>query len=216
MTTLTFVSDRSVTRYHGHVPTRSSRAPTLPREERERRVLDTAAELFYSRGVHEVGMDELVRATGLGKATVYRLFSTKDELIGAYLRRLASEILAAIDAEIDRHTDRPCDALDAILSAIEQDVGRSTFRGCAFNNASIEFPDPGHPARAVARDYRVQLHRRLVALAEQARPGEGERLGAQLALIVDGMYVNAAHLGAAGPAAAGPALAAALLRHRDG
>ena len=144
MTTLTFVSDRSVTRYHGHVPTRSSRAPTLPREERERRVLDTAAERFYSRGVHEVGMDELVRATGLGKATVYRLFSTKDELIGAYLRRLASEILAAIDAEIDRHTNRPCDALDAILSAIEQDVGRSTFRGCAFNkNASIEFPTLG-------------------------------------------------------------------------
>lgn len=41
-------------------------------------MLDAASALFYARGVHEVGMDELIRATGLGKATVYRLFATKD------------------------------------------------------------------------------------------------------------------------------------------
>ena len=83
-----------------------SRRPVLPRETRERLVLDTAKDLFYARGGHEVGMDELVRATGLGKATVYRLFATKDELIGAYLRRLAGDILALIDTEIERHTKR--------------------------------------------------------------------------------------------------------------
>lgn len=46
------------------------RSARLSREERERRVLDTAAELFYARGVHEVGMDALARQTGLGKATI--------------------------------------------------------------------------------------------------------------------------------------------------
>ena len=189
----------------------SARAPALPREERERRVLDAAAELFYARGVHEVGMDELVRATGLGKATVYRLFPTKDALIGAYLRRLSSSILGLIDGEIDRHADHPERAVDAIFAAIAADVARPAFRGCAFNNASIEFPDPTHPARAAAREYRSELHRRLVALAERVRPGAGETLGAQLALLIDGMYVNAAHLGAEGPAASGPALAEQIL-----
>lgn len=43
------------------------------------------------------------------------------------------------------------------------------------------------------------------------RPGAGETLGAQLALLIDGMYVNAAHLGATGPAALGPALARQIL-----
>jgi AcrR family transcriptional regulator len=194
--------------------TPSVRAPTLPREERERRVLDAAAALFYARGVHEVGMDELVRATGLGKATVYRLFPTKDELIGAYLRRLSASILAAIDEEIDRHADHPEDAVRAVFAAIAADVARPAFRGCAFNNASIEFPDPGHPARVAARDYRAELHRRLATLAGRIRPGDGDRLGAQLALIVDGMYVNAAHLGADGPAAFGPSLADRLLAER--
>ena len=174
-------------------------------------MLDTAAELFYARGVHEVGMDELVRATGLGKATVYRLFATKDALIGAYLRRLSASILDLIDDEISRHADDPHQAVEAIFAAVAADVARPTFRGCPFNNASIEFPDPAHPARAAAREYRLQLHRRLVALAEQARPGAGQTLGAQLALIIDGMYVSAAHLGPDGPAASGPALARQIL-----
>ena len=37
------------------------------------------------------------------------------------------------------------------------------------------------------------------------------QVGAQFALILDGMYVNAAHLGPNGPAAAGRALALAVL-----
>ena len=50
---------------------------------------------------------------------------------------------------------------------------------------------------------------------QRSASGEGARLGAQLALVVDGMYVSAAHLGPAGPAATGPALAAALLAGHD-
>ena len=188
----------------------ASRSPGLPREERERRVLDTAAELFYARGVHEVGMDELVRATGFGKATVYRLFPTKDALVGAYLERQAREILALIDRDIAERD--PDDAVRAIFAAIDADLARPGFRGCAFNNASIEFDDAQHPARVAAREYRAALRQRLRALAEQMAPGEGQRLGDQLALLVDGMYTSAAHLGTDGPASGGSALAAALLK----
>ena len=187
----------------------ASRLPALPREERERRVLDTAAELFYARGVHEVGMDELVRATGFGKATVYRLFPTKDALVGAYLERHAQAILELIDRDIAER--RPADAVRAIFGAIEADLARPGFRGCAFNNASIEFDDPQHPARVAAREYRAALRSRLRELAESVAPGQGERLGDQLALLVDGMYTSAAHLGPDGPAACGPALARRML-----
>ena len=172
-------------------------------------MLDTAAELFYARGVHEVGMDELVRATGFGKATVYRLFPTKDALVGAYLERTAREILALIDDDIAARDAEG--AVRAIFAAIEADLARPGFRGCAFNNASIEFDDPEHPARVAAREYRAALRVRLRALAEQVAPGEGERLGDRLALLIDGMYTSAAHLGSSGPAGSGAELASALL-----
>ena len=199
-------------------PPATSRAPRLSRQQREAQVLDTAARLFYARGVHEVGMDELVRATGLGKATVYRLYPTKDALVAAYLRRLATAISTAIEEQITAHAGDPGGALVAILDAIEADLRRPGFRGCPFNNASIEFDDPQHPARVQARGYREQLRGTLSRLAVQltrgtgAGSGDGESLGSQLAVLVDGAYTSAAHLGPDGPAAAGLGLARHLVR----
>ncbi len=177
-------------------------------------MLDTAARLFYARGVHEVGMDELVQATGLGKATVYRLYPGKDDLVAAYMARLAGTILAAIDADIGRHRDDPAAALLAILDAIEADLRRPGFRGCAFNNASIEYDDPAHPARAQARGYREALRARLTGLATRLDPDAGRALGGQLAVLVDGAYTSAAHLGPDGPAADGLRLARQLIQER--
>ncbi len=181
-------------------------------------MLDTAARLFYARGVHEVGMDELVQATGLGKATVYRLFPGKDDLVAAYLARLSRTILDAVDAEITRHEGDPAAALLAIVDAIEADLRRPGFRGCAFNNASIEYDDPAHPARAEARSYREALRARLAALAVRLdggpHPAAGVTLGGQLAVLIDGAYTSAAHLGPDGPAADGLRLARQLIRER--
>jgi AcrR family transcriptional regulator len=187
-------------------------SPRLSRNERERIVLDTAARLFYARGVHEVGMDELVRETGLGKASVYRLYPTKDALIGAYLDRHAGRILALIDA--DAAGPDPAAALRAVLDGVQRDLRRPGFRGCAFNNASIEFHDPDHPARTVARDYRAALRDRLTALAGRLLPddaGAARVLGARLAVLVDGAYTSAAHLGPDGPARDGLDLARRLV-----
>jgi len=114
---------------------------------------------------------ELVRATGPGMATVYRLYPTEDALVAAYLRRLAVTIGAAIGEEITARD--PGGALLAILDAIEADLSRPGFRGCPFNNASIEFDDPQHPARVEARPYRQQLLGTLSWLAVQLARGDG-------------------------------------------
>ena len=65
-------------------PLRRSRA------ERQAIVLDTAERLFAARSSRSVGMDELVRETGLGKMTVYRLFKSKDDLVLADAARAAA------------------------------------------------------------------------------------------------------------------------------
>jgi AcrR family transcriptional regulator len=168
--------------------------------------------MFYAQGVHEVGMDALIAATGLGKATVYRLFATKDQLIGAYLERLADTILAAIDRDI-ASSATAAEAIHRVLDAVDADLARPDFRGCPFNNASIEFADPTHPARQAARRYRTELADRLTDLAQHHTgvADAGTALGQQLAVLVDGAYTNAAHLGQSGPARSGLALARALV-----
>lgn len=178
------------------------------RAERERIVLDTAARLFYARGVHAVGMDELVRESGLGKATVYRLFPSKDVLVGSYLRRLADEILGTMDDDA-RVASGPVAALHGLFTAVDADLRRPGFRGCAFHNAGTEYDDPAHPARVVAREYREALLARLTGLVRDA--GGPPELAGQLATVIDGAYTSAAHLGPDGPAAAGLALGRTLV-----
>jgi AcrR family transcriptional regulator len=173
------------------------------REVRRAAILDAAARLFYERGVHEVGMDELVAATGLSKPAVYRVFPSKDALIGGYLSRLGDAILGLVDD--DRARLPPAAALHAVLDAVEVDLRRPTFRGCPFNNASVEFPDPGHPAREAARRYRSGLHSRLHVVAHEVVDDEhaARALADQLAVLIDGAYVSAVHLGPDGPAGSG-------------
>lgn len=136
----------------GRAPVRRSRA------ERQAIVLDTAERLFATRSSRSVGMDELVRETGLGKMTVYRLFKSKDDLVGAYLARKAAAVLGFIDAELVRLEGDPRGALLSVVDAVERDVTRSGFRGCPFTNVSSEYDDPQHPARSAAADYKFELH----------------------------------------------------------
>ncbi|WP_448641439.1 TetR/AcrR family transcriptional regulator [Geodermatophilus sp. URMC 63] len=186
-------------------PVRRSRA------EREAIVLDTAERLFAGRSSRSVGMDELVRETGLGKMTVYRLFKSKDDLVGAYLARKAASVLAGIDAELVRLEGDPRAALLSVVDAVERDVTRAGFRGCPFTNVSSEYDDPQHPARNAAADYKFELHARLERLAGLVAPGAGDDLAAQVHLIIDGMYLSGGLLGPDGPAAHGRELAERLV-----
>jgi AcrR family transcriptional regulator len=189
----------------GSVPARRSRA------ERQEIVLDTAERLFSARSSRSVGMDELVRETGLGKMTVYRLFKSKDDLVGAYLSRKAASVLGFIDADLQRLQGDPRAALLSVVDAVEKDVTRTGFRGCPFTNVSSEYDDPQHPARSAAADYKFELHARLEALADQLLPGNGDDLAAQIHLIIDGMYLSGGLLGPDGPASHGRQLAEKLI-----
>src|SRR5256885_4692954 len=51
------------------------------------RILDGSYELFSRRGIRDVGVDEVIETAGVAKATLYRHFSSKDELVLAFLER---------------------------------------------------------------------------------------------------------------------------------
>jgi AcrR family transcriptional regulator len=181
------------------------------RAERQEIVLDTAERLFSARSSRSVGMDELVRETGLGKMTVYRLFKSKDELVGAYLSRKAATVLSSIDAELIRLQGDPRAALLAVVDVFERDVTRPGFRGCPFTNVSSEYDDPQHPARSAAADHKYELHMRLLGLAGELVPDSAEDLAAQVHLIIDGMQLSGGLLGPDGPASYGRRLAEQLI-----
>ena len=63
--------------------------------DRERRILDTAAAAFYEKGFHGVGVDELGKRAGLSGPTLYRYFSSKDEILAALFSEAMDELVSA-------------------------------------------------------------------------------------------------------------------------
>lgn len=169
-------------------PTAASAEP--PPEVRER-ILDTASTLFYARGVRAVGVDLVVQQAQVAKASLYRHFPTKDELIVAFLEREDRDFWATWDAVAARHAQDPAAELDAHMGWIGERLARSHYRGCPQINVAAEFAEPGHPARAVAQAHMQALRARLRQIATRLGAAQPDRLAAQLTLVVNGAFVSA-------------------------
>src|SRR5216684_3104758 len=113
-----------------------------PRE----RILAVAADLFYRHGIRAVGVETIAAAAGTNKMTLYRHFSSKDELVAAYLKGLADESEALWD-EVRRQHPGDADAqLRYLLKRVSQFADEYSGRGCALANAAVELTERGHPA----------------------------------------------------------------------
>ena len=74
-----------------------------PRE----RILAVAAELFYRHGIRAIGVELIAESAGTNKMTLYRHFTSKDELVAEYLRRLAEKASASWDRLAVQHPANP-------------------------------------------------------------------------------------------------------------
>jgi AcrR family transcriptional regulator len=119
--------------------------------EARARLLRTASELFYAEGIHAVGVDRVIAAAPVTRATLYRHFPGKDDLVVAYLTQADEAIRGRLDSA-RRPDASPDDVLRDVGRSIAEDIQSPGFRGCAFLNAAAEYPDPDHPVhRAVLR-----------------------------------------------------------------
>ena len=160
-----------------------------PPDVRER-VLQTASELFYRRGVRAVGVDLVVEEAGVAKTSLYRHFRTKDDLIAAFLAREDEDFWATWDRVAEREQDDAARELEAQLEWIGERVGRPHYRGCPQLNVAAEFPDRDHPARKVATAHKRELRRRLEGIAARLGVEDADELGGQLSLLINGAFVS--------------------------
>src|SRR6201995_2268714 len=110
---------------------------TPPRE----RILAAAGELFYRHGIRAVGVEAIAEAAGTNKMTLYRHFTSKDELVAEYLRSLAAGAGHFWDELAAAHPGDPRAQLIGWLKSMQAHVTDSDQRGCALANAAIELPE---------------------------------------------------------------------------
>jgi len=171
--------------------------PQIPPRER---ILAASGDLFYRLGIRAVGVEAIAEAAGTNKMTLYRHFSSKDELVAQYLRRLAAGAGRFWDELAAAHPDDPRAQLTGWLQSMEAHLLDTDQRGCALANAAIELPEKDHPAKCVIEQFKIEQRDKLIALCEAARLGEPEMLADELFLLLEGARVSAQSVGRQGPA----------------
>jgi AcrR family transcriptional regulator len=158
---------------------------TRPARER---LLAAADELFYREGIHSVGIDRIIEEAGVAKASLYKSFRSKDELVAAYLESRRRRVTDRIEAAIARHTD-PRDQILAVFDSQLESSTRPGFNGCAFANATAE----NHSATVdqATADYRQWVLDLFAGLARDAGAADPAQLGRQLRLVYDGVTQSA-------------------------
>src|SRR5512132_3912300 len=142
--------------------------PETRRGARER-ILDTAYELFSHRGIHDVGVDELVDRAGVAKATLYKHFRSKDELVLAFLeQREQIWTYGWVEGEARRRGATPEEQLLAIFDLFDDWFHGDDFEGCSFVNVLLELRDLDHPVGRASASYLVNIRSVVRKLALQS------------------------------------------------
>jgi AcrR family transcriptional regulator len=153
--------------------------------EARARLLSTASRLFYAEGLHSVGIDRIVATAEVTRATLYRHFPSKDDLVVAYLTGADAAIRDRVDAARGRGESAD-DTIRAVAKSIADDIQTPGFRGCAFLNAAAEYPDPDHPVHQAVLEHRKWLLTTMTDLFAATGKPDSEPAGRHFVMLRDG------------------------------
>lgn len=169
-------------------------APSIRRPAREL-LLAAAARLFYAQGVAATGIDAITAEAGVAKKSLYNNFSSKAELVAAYLEARHEEWLSLYRNRVEA-AGTPADRVLAVFDAYRDHANfayEHGFRGCGLLNAAAELP-AGNAGRLAVRKHKEEVEELLAQPVRELLPDEPERadvLARHLSFLLEGAMARA-------------------------
>jgi AcrR family transcriptional regulator len=177
-----------------------------PAQPARDRILDTAFRLFYAHGPRGVGIDTVIAEAEVAKATLYKHFPRKDDLVLAYLDKVDQTWFGQLRAAARAAGNDPREQMVGMYDALVSACRRDGYHGCAFINTAAE-SDTGSAVHARTVEHKTVVRAWVTDLARRAGAADPDQLARQLTLLLDGGL--AAGVLDADPAAPAAAKAAA-------
>jgi AcrR family transcriptional regulator len=163
-----------------------------PKPDARERILASAYELFSRRAIRDVGIDEVIDRAGVAKATLYRHFPSKDDLVIAFLERREERwTLAWVEAEARRRGSTPEEQLLAIFELFDEWFHRVDFEACSFINVLLEM-GPAHPVGQASARHLSSIRSVVGRLAEEATLRDPASFAHSWHILMKGSIVSAA------------------------
>lgn len=153
------------------------------------RILDTAIRLFYSRGIRGVGIDAVIAESGVAKATFYKHFPSKDDLVLAYLEKADRAWRGKLQAAAEAAGSDPRERLLGMFDALGESCRTEGYHGCAFINTAAETAN-GTAAHRRAVEHKAAVRAWVRDMAKASGARDPDALAFALTLLLDGGLAN--------------------------
>ncbi len=157
----------------------------IDRKPARERILDTAYRLFYAHGVRGVGVDTVIAESGVAKATLYKHFPRKDDLVLAYLDKVDEAWSGALRSAAQAAGDQPREQLVGMFDALHTACRRDGYHGCAFINTAAE-STAGTEVHARTVAHKAAVRGWVAELSRAAGARDPDGLAQALTLLLDG------------------------------
>lgn len=161
------------------------------------KILAVASGLFFREGIRTVGVDRIILEAEIAKATFYRHFPSKEDLVLAYLNERHARVMDGLNEVLLVHGD-PRRQIEVIFERLHEKAEDPEFRGCAFALAVAEHGDAPR-IRTLARFHKQAVAGLLRDVADRAGLPDPAATASHLALLYDGALARRAVLGEAQP-----------------
>ncbi|WP_288390183.1 TetR/AcrR family transcriptional regulator, partial [uncultured Acinetobacter sp.] len=158
------------------------------------KILKTAEQLIYQKGIHATGMDLLVKTSGVARKSIYRYFATKDDVAAAALNARDERWMYWFRTECDKG-ETPTERVLNMFSALKNWFQSEGFRGCAFINTAGETGDPEDPVRHIAKLHKQKLLDYIFELISQMNVEQPMVLAKQLLILIEGAITTSHVMG---------------------
>jgi AcrR family transcriptional regulator len=156
---------------------------TVKNSKARQRIIEAASKLFYQHDAHTIGVDRISEEANVSKRTLYKYFSTKEELLSTVITVLGTGWFEACK---DSESDDPADRIRHVFKMMEPVAELEDFKGCVLMNTSIELRDSNALARGVARDFKQRLFEYFEHQAKRMEVKNPSELAQQLVMLFDG------------------------------
>lgn len=157
----------------------------------KKKIIITAANLFNQKGIHQVGINEIITKSNIAKMTLYKYFSSKDQLILEVIQYQDEQWRQWFRESMDKRSGRPREKLLAIFDVIEDWFNSTDFRRCPFSTIAAQIADLNHPVRHVCNQPLHEAYSYIYKLAEEASIDRPHIFTKQLLLIIGGCILTA-------------------------
>ncbi|MEA2398841.1 MAG: hypothetical protein QOK25_2397 [Thermoleophilaceae bacterium] len=175
----------------GSATSGASASPRGVSDARER-ILRTSYNLFCRGGIHGTGIDRIVADAGVAKATLYRHFASKDDLVRAVLEvRENLWTHGWLEYEAQRRGTTPVARLLAVFEALDDWFRRDGYEGCLFINSLLETAGQHSPVFDAAARKQANVRVVLATLAKEAGAADPASLAFEWQTLMCGAIVLA-------------------------